>query len=535
MQRLPDQPDLDHLKRQAKGLLARARAGDASARAFFRDAARGAEPDLRLHAAQFALARAYGFPSWPDLARFVLARRAWAADPARRIQEWLRLAYAGDIAGGIGRASPTAAARLIEEDPGFLAGEAPLACAVGQETVLHAAIDADPGWVHRPGGPLNLPPLVAVTHSSLLRLPRYRDGLIACARRLLEAGADPDQAVPSRWGGAPGTPLSALYGAAGQNRDPALTRLLLEAGANPNDGESLYHSLEEPECTRLLLKAGARVAGTNALYRALDLADAEPLRLLLAHGADPEESPPGLPTSAWGTPLLWAIRRRRSLAHVEALLAAGADPSARTPDGTGALVLARRFGLPEVAARLEQAGAAAAMSDPERFLAACAAGDGAAAERIRSLQPDLPGSLSEVQLRQLPELAALGCGQAVRLMVRLGWPVAIPGGDWQGSALNHAVFRGDAGLTRFLLEHGADWRERHGYGDDVSGTLSWASLNEPEDGGDWAGCAEALLAHGMPAASRDPAGSGGVVHDGRLRSFSDAVTEILLGVTEQEG
>ena len=41
-------------------------------------------------------------------------------------------------------------------------------------------------------------------------------------------------------------PLSTLYGAAGANHDPALTNLLLDAGADPNDGELLYHSLENP-------------------------------------------------------------------------------------------------------------------------------------------------------------------------------------------------------------------------------------------------------------------------------------------------
>jgi hypothetical protein len=52
-------------------------------------------------------------------------------------------------------------------------------------------------------------------------------------------------------------PASALYGAAGQNRKPELIKLVLRAGANPNDGESLYHSLVDPLCARLLLEAAA--------------------------------------------------------------------------------------------------------------------------------------------------------------------------------------------------------------------------------------------------------------------------------------
>jgi len=116
-------------------------------------------------------------------------------------------------------------------------------------------------------------------------------------------------------------------------------------------------------------------------------------------------------------------------------------------------------------------------------------------------------------------------------MVELGWPITTTGGDWDGSALNQAVFRGDAAIARFLLAHGATWTEMHGFGDNVCGSLSWASLNQPTQDGDWVGCAEALVAHGMPGAQPDPGGSDGVIVDGRLKWFSDEVTDFLLGVS----
>jgi hypothetical protein len=130
----------------------------------------------------------------------------------------------------------------------------------------------------------------------------------------------------------------------------------------------------------------------------------------------------------------------------------------------------------------------------------------------------------------LPDSAAWGSDDAVRLMVELGWPIEARGGDWSASALNHAIFRGDAALTGFLLAHGANWREPHGYGSDALGTLSWASVNEPTDFDrpDWPACARALLAHGLPAIERDPEHAGRVLIEGRSMQFSDEVTEALL-------
>ena len=75
-------------------------------------------------------------------------------------------------------------------------------------------------------------------------------------------------------------------------------------------------------------------------------------------------------------------------------------------------------------------------------------------------------------------------------------------------------------------------REEHGHCDNVCGTLSWASRNEPIEDGDWAGCARALLEHGMPGATLDPENPEWVLIAGRKRRFSDEVTEALLEVAK---
>jgi ankyrin repeat protein len=468
------------------------------------------------------------------LKRYVEVQAVAQKERAVRVLHWAQLVYSGDVSGTVNRANPRVALRILADDPDLVAGDPYLACAIGDEGPLQQAVQADPSWVNLSGGPLRLPPLFAVAHSSLLRVEEFRERLHRCAKLLIAAGADVNQHIHSRW--PPGSlsepdqryPLSTLYGATGSNHDPALTRLLLDAGANPNDGESLYHSLENPACTRLLLEHGARIAESNAIYRAMDLDDDTALKLLLEHGGDPNEPARNPPLTDWGSPLAWAIRRRRPR-HAKALLDAGADVSRPAADGASPYQLALRFGLTEMAALLRARIDVPDSSDEERFVAACARGDETEARRIRDARSDLPASLSPAQLRLLPDMAAEGAGDAVRLMVSLGWPIAVRGGDWDGSALNHAIFRGDAGLTRFLLEHGAKWTEQHGFGDNACGSLSWASLNEPVDGGDWVGCARALLDHGMPGATIIPDDPEWVLIAGVRKRFSDEVTEELLG------
>jgi hypothetical protein len=547
MRPLPDRSNLDHLKKQAKDLIRLYRSRDPEAIARFRDAlpaAAGRSDDaiasleLGLHDAQSCVARDYGFASWADLKSYVEAQVASRDDRAARVLHWLKRVYCGDVDGTFNRANPRVAVRMLAESPDLVAGSPYLACAIGHEGALREATKADPAWVDRPGGPLKLPPLLAVTHSSLLQVPELRGRLHGSARFLLAAGADPNQRIGSRWPPASVSapdddhPLSALYGAAGRNHDPELTKLLLDAGADPNDGESLYHSLESLACTRLLLEHGARIDGSNAFYRVFDLDNIAALELLLRHGADPNEPARNPPLTDWGSPLLWAIRRRRSRRHVEALLRAGADPSAMTRNGLSAYRLALQFGLGEVAELLRDRDRAEPISQEEQFIAACARGDEAEARRIQSRRPDLPGALAPQLLRTLPDMTAEGGDEGARLMVELGWPIAARGGDWNASALNLAVFRGNAGLTRFLLEHGASWTEEHGHGDNVCGTLSWASCNEPIEGGDWAGCAKALLEHGMPKGEPDCEDPEWVLIDGRRKRFSDEVSEVLLGVRD---
>lgn len=516
MSQFPASPDLEHLRKQAKRLLRAARSGTTDALERFaarlpavRDLpiAALAQRPLRLHDAQSVIAREHGFRSWTELKRYVEWARSAAAG---RLERWLACVFEG-------RARERALAlRMLRAEPALVAGDPWLACPVGDVARLERALAADPDFANRPGGPFSMPPLAALTASTLIREPEFEEPLLASAQLLIAHGAD----VNGRWIDPrfPNDPLSVLYGAAGRTHNAGMVKLLLDAGANPDDNASVYHAVESEDltCLRLLLAAGARVSGTNAVARALDYDRPGTLELLLAQdGIAPERH--------W---LHHALLRGRSLAHIRALVAAQADLTAQDRHGASVLRFAERLGRTDVAALLREHGIDEEVQPEESFVAACARGNEAAARRLLTAMPDIFSRLSASQLQAMPQLAALGRTEAVRTMLALGWPREIKTA-WHATALNLAIFAGDAAMTRLLLDEGADWRTTHGYGDNALGTLSFAS--QTDDVGDdaprdHAGCAAALLAHGVPAERF------------RTYAFSEEVSDLLEAVrgSEQE-
>ena len=511
MSDLPAFPDIAHLKKQAKHLLRDARAGKKPALLRFLetlpaarrlDRAALAAYELKLHDAQSVIAREYAFKSWTELKRYVTWKHT---DQAERLKVWLHWAYEGNSR------ERGLAVRTLREEPDLFAGDAWLACAIGNESVVASALSRDPDWANRPGGHLGMPPLVAVTHSSLILEPDFEAPLLACAKLLLLHGAHPS----ANWTDphSPDFPLSALYGAAGRTHHAAMTKLLLEAGAALDDNESLYHSVEsrDPTCTEMLLDAGARVTGTNAIGRVLDYDKLEILRLLLRHGGDANERP-------W---IHHAILRGRSLEHILALRDAGADLRATNHVGIDVYRWAKMHGRGDVVNMLREAGIVEELTTEEEFVAACTRGDEAGARAILDRVPEIYAHLTETQIQTLPRLADVGNIAAVRTMLALGWPREVKTA-WDATALNLAVFRGDAAMAELLLDSGADWRAPHGFGDTVLGTLSWASQADGIDNAaprDYVGCARVIVAHGVPLA------------DMEHYTFSNEVMEYIAGLS----
>ena len=137
---LPDRLNLDHLKKQAKQLIRLYRSRDPAAMARFRSTlpeAAGLSDEglsshgLRLHDAQSCVAREHGFASWPDLKRYVEVQAVAREARAVRILRWLQLIYRGDVSSTSGRANLRVGLRMLAEDPGLVAGDPYLACAIG--------------------------------------------------------------------------------------------------------------------------------------------------------------------------------------------------------------------------------------------------------------------------------------------------------------------------------------------------------------------------------------------------------------------
>jgi ankyrin repeat protein len=466
---LPEHPNVDQLRRQARELLRAWQCGDPNALARAAPYALTALP--RLAHAQLVLAREFGFASWRKLLDEIEHRHALALHDEAFVDRVLVLA----LGRGYAAPRPAQAQALLRSRPGL----------------RHAALrlvqgDADGINARRAVPPWHSPPLALVTFSSLATLGAAADSLLA-------AGADAnvnlmDPAFSER-------PLPVLYGAVARARSAALVQRLLAAGADPNDNESLYHAVEQEDrrIVAALVAAGARWRGTNALFRQLDFEPISHLQQVLELGADANE----LSSSIGTRPLHHALSRGRSLAHLQLLLEYGAEIAATDSHGHTLAWHAARAGRTDVLAWLAPLGQKPPDGFVDRFLAACACADEATARAMLAQERDLITGLTPSQLTLLPEQAQRGALASVQLMLALGWPVDVPG-PWQASALNQAAFRGDSAMVALLLRYGAHWHERNGYGGDAMGSCLHAGSNEPVPGGDYAEVLRLLIENGAP-------------------------------------
>jgi ankyrin repeat protein len=484
MPSLPNDPSLEHFRKQARALQRAVRAGDRYARELLTNQhpAPPAElDDLPLSAAQLALARGYGFASWPKLRHYLDQAAELTRNPT--VDPDPSLGEAGDLADQFCRLAclvysevddPARWARarvLLAEHPRLVEENIAAAAAAADPAAIADRLAADPSAANRPTGPHRWAPLLYLTYSRVHSGSRAdRAGepatrFIDCAKTLIAAGADVNAGY--LWRGLP-TPFTALTGVFGEGEQGAgkqprhphaagLARLLLTSGADPHDGQALYNRMFRPDNSHLEL-----------LFEfGLGRGDGGPWRRRLG---DATETPVQMLARQVGWAIDHGFEDRLALLiehHVDVSqpLADGRTPAEHAVAGgrLPIIELLRGAGVEMPALSAEQQLIAALLAGDSQAAGAVAASDPATVAALRRTQPDL------VHRADSPA--------AVDLFAQFGFD--LDAGSGGATALHHAAFHGDVPMIKALLAAGADPASRDAA---HAGTpLAWAEYGcQPE-------------------------------------------------------
>jgi len=383
--------------------------------------------------------------------------------------------------------------QLLAETPDLAGGHFGLHCALYDLAAVRDKLADNPVAATRHYGPRRAILHLAFSkyiHSHVEKI----DDMLAVAELLVKNGADVNDLYQDL--SEPTAQLSALYGAIGHGNNLILAQWLLENGANPNDGEALYHATElgHLDGLRLLLKHGAKPKGSNALLRALDFNNIEMVRLLLDHGADPNEFhqektngevPFVIPA------LHQAARRLCDRAMMDLLLHHGADPNLRH-QGISPYAMARVFRNPAAAAALAAAGADQVLTEQEQILADAADGKDTTGRFVDPAK--LPNEYRNI-LRSILHLP--GTFDHIRRLVAVGIEYDRP--DDQGiTPVQIAGWEGLVDMMGYFLKLRPDLSHVNGYGGTLLSTILHGSENSPNrDRRDHIACARLALEQGV--------------------------------------
>jgi ankyrin repeat protein len=423
--------------------------------------------------AQFVIAREHGSESWPKFAKRVesLAHASFAAAVSNPVAAFIEAACVPrdslHSSGTLERAEAILAAH-----PEVRNSDIHTAAILGDAAAVRRFLALDRRNATAKGGPYDWDALTHLCFSRYLRLDRARsDGFVAAAKGLLDRGASAN----TGWMEMDHEPLpeweSAIYGAAGIAQHPELTRLLLERGADPNDGETPYHVVETYDNTvmKILVESGKfhDTSMTTLLLRKTDWHDYLGIKWLLEHGADPNRA------TRWRrTAFHHAVLRDNSSEILEVLLEHGADPTlvAQRPEtrqtagpGMSGVAMAARRGRGDVLELIERRGLSIELQGVERLIAACARNDSAKMRAIARHEPELVRELVAQGGKLLAEFAGVGNPDGVGLLLDLGVDVnaVTEDGDLyfdvakNSTALHSAAWRAWSSTVKLLIARGA--------------------------------------------------------------------------------
>src|SRR5262249_25064781 len=138
---IPQRPNLEFDRKQAKVLLSALQAASPEARSRFEEHhPRGIPKNPQIADAQLVVAREYGFSSWPQWKVFVETR---SLDRQKQAEIALRAICSNDLA---------RARVLLHSDPALAREDFYLACACGESDVVRTALSRDARLAHRTGG-----------------------------------------------------------------------------------------------------------------------------------------------------------------------------------------------------------------------------------------------------------------------------------------------------------------------------------------------------------------------------------------------
>jgi ankyrin repeat protein len=493
---LPELPNLDHLKRQAKDLLRDARAHDPAALARFRalpafahaSDAELARAALGLHDAQSAIAREYGLDSWNALREHV---EELTLEFTAAVDQFIEAATDG-------RADR--AERVLALHPGITRANFHAALVAGDRETAERYLDEGAARATERGGLRGWEPLHYVCYTSIgARSDAREAGVVAIARRLIALGADANLPFPWRHHD---VHRPVLWGAVFVVRSLALAKTLLDAGANPSDGVTLPLAASAGHITalELLLAHGADVNrpwatdGSAPLYAILHWSrTVDGIRWLLGHGADPDpvfaangETPLHVVAANWDSTLAKELVNR------------GADPSRRRADGRTPYAVAELNGNRDVAEWLLAHGAQDDLSAVDRLVAACARGDLATVRAILSKAPHLRDEIGPEHYAALYRAAERNDIAALEAMLACGFDPNRGDESIGKTALHVAAMEGWPDAVRVLLEHDASVTVRDREFDATP--LFWAAegSRHRQAGRDHASVGRLLLDAGSP-------------------------------------